>query len=126
MDLAKISGASELQAWFGSWPSFHDAEILELHLDRQGLSILRVHAWKLEYSKDKSELLSTRHFVARFVFDEITNLELDGFNHQNVIDGFSFKEIDGEIHVEIQHCWGLSGFIQARHLRIEFEPGSPE
>jgi len=126
MDLAKIPGASELQDWFESWPSFHDAEILDLHLDRKGPSTLRIHAWKYESSADNTEIPVSRRFIARFIFDDITNLDVEEFNHQNVIYGLSLQQIGTDWRLELKHCWGLSGFIQARRLRIEFEPGSSE
>ncbi len=34
----KIAGAERVLDIFGAWPSFHDAEVLSLRLDRSGLS----------------------------------------------------------------------------------------
>jgi hypothetical protein len=39
-------GASNIIAWFGSWPSFHDAEVVSLLLDREGESVLKVHYFR--------------------------------------------------------------------------------
>ena len=41
----EIPGADEVVAWFGGWPSFHDAEVLEFLFVRKGTSYLRLHAW---------------------------------------------------------------------------------
>jgi hypothetical protein len=30
-----IPGAESVVKWFGKWPSFHDAEIMTLHIDRE-------------------------------------------------------------------------------------------
>ena len=29
-----IPGAQDVIAWFGAWPTFHDAEVLSISLDR--------------------------------------------------------------------------------------------
>jgi hypothetical protein len=41
----EVPGGAELVSWFGRAPSFHDAEILSLHLRREGQDILRLHGW---------------------------------------------------------------------------------
>lgn len=41
----KLPGAEKVISWFGEWPSFHDAEVLELHMDRRGQSWVKVHTW---------------------------------------------------------------------------------
>jgi Immunity protein 50 len=28
-----IAGADDVVRWFGEWPSFHDAEVLSVHLE---------------------------------------------------------------------------------------------
>src|SRR6476660_3432162 len=42
-----VPGGADLMRWFGQVPSFHDAEILSLHLRRKGQSVLRLHGWIL-------------------------------------------------------------------------------
>jgi hypothetical protein len=37
-----IIGADRVLATFGRWPSFHDAEIVRLHLERDGLSTISI------------------------------------------------------------------------------------
>jgi hypothetical protein len=52
-EVTEIQGAGELHDWFGYWPSFHDAEVIGLHLNRKGSSSLRIHTW--EMTKDVDE-----------------------------------------------------------------------
>jgi hypothetical protein len=40
--IPQIDGAQEVSAIFGGWPSFHDAEVLQLALVRDGISKLVV------------------------------------------------------------------------------------
>lgn len=52
IELQNIPGAMQLDSWFGCWPSFHDAEIISLHLNRNGNSFLRVHTWEMTKEVD--------------------------------------------------------------------------
>jgi hypothetical protein len=50
----EIHGCSDLLAWFGYVPSFHDAEVLSLDLIRQGAKgHLRVHRFQALRKDDK-------------------------------------------------------------------------
>jgi hypothetical protein len=42
--MIEFPGTDKIIQWFGQWPSFHDAEILELHLNRTGESWIKIHA----------------------------------------------------------------------------------
>jgi hypothetical protein len=43
----EIPGTLELVKWFGYWPSFHDAEVLDLELHRTGGSTVRIHTFEM-------------------------------------------------------------------------------
>jgi hypothetical protein len=124
--LAEIPGASDLFAWFGFWPTFHDGEVLSLHLDRAGPSRVRVHTWERT-----NELDSRRHYVLRkhvvvaFILEDISDLELDRFSCQNVVSSMTLARDPNGFELELWPCYGLSGKIKARSVRIELEPGMP-
>lgn len=42
-----MAGAQELERWFGEWPSFHDAEVIEIRLSIEELSLIRLRTWKM-------------------------------------------------------------------------------
>jgi hypothetical protein len=68
-----VPGASDLFAWFGYWPTFHDGEVLSLHLDRAGVSHLRVHTW--ERTNDLDSLRSyvvRKHVIVTFFLEGIS------------------------------------------------------
>jgi len=44
-ELEGMAGARELYSWFGYWPSFHDAEVVSLQMNRAGTSSIAVHTW---------------------------------------------------------------------------------
>lgn len=134
----EVTGGSELVRWFGAVPTFHDAEILSLHLQRRGQSVLRLHGW-MNTGKvaDNGYFILDRHAVVSFVLEEVMHLQLHGFSHQNVIFGLVLRRASQErqgdarnplpqdVEIELEPCYGLSGLIRARSVSITFEPGKP-
>lgn len=124
-----ISGGPELLQWFaGRMPSFHDAEVLSLALDRDAASaILKVHAFEMTSEVDaRGYFICTRHVVVVFKLQWIGSMELDGFNQQNALDGLKVSRTDGgEVRLDLEPAYGLGGFIQAREVEIGIEPGIP-
>jgi hypothetical protein len=84
----EIPDGSDLVAWFGCVPSFHDAEIVRLDLHRRAPSTLSIHAWNMTKEvDDRDYLVLDNHAVVTFLLEDILDLQLDGFSHQNVIGG---------------------------------------
>ncbi|UGX90344.1 immunity 50 family protein [Bradyrhizobium barranii subsp. barranii] len=136
-----VPGGADLMRWFGQVPSFHDAEILGLHLRRKVQSVLRLHAWinTGEVGRDGYFVLG-RHAIVTFTLSEVMDLQLDGFGIQNVIGGLALRRapdrperrgylaidpLPQDIEMELEPCNGLSGLIRARAVSITFEPGKP-
>ncbi|MDR3461065.1 MAG: hypothetical protein P4L76_01970 [Beijerinckiaceae bacterium] len=139
----EVPGGQALLSWFDCVPDFHDAEILSLHLNRKGSSVLRLHGWITTYQEDPEDrrIILKKHAVVTFTLDEIMDLQLDGFSIQNVIGGLilrrapdradrrnylALKPLQDDIEIELEPCYGLSGFIRARSVTIRFKPGEPE
>jgi hypothetical protein len=124
-----ISGGQELLQWFeGRMPSFHDAEVLALSLDRAtACAILKVHAFEMTSEVDsRGYFVCTRHVVVTFKLSWISSIELDGFNHQNALGGLKVSRMDdGEIRLDLEPAYGLGGFILAREVEISIAPGIP-
>jgi hypothetical protein len=122
-----ILGADSVVAWFGKWPSFHDAEILEVHLNREGPSWVRLHSWlttAVTHEKDgKQDGVSDRHAVVTFLLTDVTDLELCDFSVQNVISRLTVEPSPSGFRLSLSPCFGVSGFIEAREIRAEVKPG---
>jgi hypothetical protein len=89
---ASIPGGLDLVAWFGRVPSFHDAEIVSLSLHRRAPSMLNIHAWNMTKEvDDHGYFVLDRHAVVTFILEDIMDLQLDGFSHQNVIGGLCLR-----------------------------------
>ncbi|WP_216851012.1 immunity 50 family protein [Acidisphaera sp. L21] len=137
-----LPGGPEVVRWFNDVPpTFHDAEVLGLHLNRKGESFLRLYYWIMTPSSDEDRhLVPDRHAVFTFTLTGIMDLQLEGFSVQNVLFGLtirpapdrperspylSLNPLPQDIEVELQHCFGLSGLIRARSVSITFAPGEP-
>lgn len=92
VDVNQIAGSEKLVAINGRWPSFHDAEVMELTLSRGEMSgddwilpsvTARIHVF--------IELPNSRHTLTTIRFEGITEVNIRDFNHQNAILGLDIS-----------------------------------
>lgn len=98
-----IVGGEKLTKVFGYWPSFHDAEVLVLHFDRGDIQndkgvykfpvlTLKIHVWELTREVDsKGYLVCRHHTITTLNFCDVSDFQMQGFNHQNAMLGLSIK-----------------------------------
>jgi hypothetical protein len=117
---------------FGRWPSFHDAEVHCVVLDRTRRSDsgayvpsleLVVRGWNLVRDDDSGLLKAENDSIVSFRFEEVTDVEFEGFNRQNVLDYLEFALVQTDenptkLGVELVHCYGLSGGFKALRARV--------
>lgn len=111
---AKLLGSELVEEKLGSWPTFHDAEILTMVLDRSGPTLLVRILIGVPIRPPE-----TWTFEVNLRFNDIDSLELSEFNHQNVISYLALSSITEErpstlateerVKVEIDSVWGLRG-----------------
>jgi hypothetical protein len=120
---------------FGYWPPFHDAEVLQLQLDRGNVQAdegiyklpvltLTIHVWELTKEVNAEGYLVCRHHtVVTLNFCDVSDVEMEGFNHQNVMGELSI--ISGQrsegpspyFNVEVVPSFGMGASFKC--LRIE-------
>jgi hypothetical protein len=125
----QIPGGPELMAWFGHVPDFYDAEIVSLALDRKGPSCqVLVHHWGYTGATDPNGYFVTdRHVMVRFALDDVTDLELNGFNQQNVVMEIVLSRTTANgYRLELVPSLGIDAWIEAREVTISLIPGIPE
>jgi len=121
-----LPGAQALIEWFGRRPSFHDAEILSVSLDRARTSCIRLHTWDLTSEVDaKGYYVLKNHVVVWFLLEGVSDLELAGFSHQNVISGLTVKRSQEGFELLLGQCYRLAGTLTAGSIRVEFASGKP-
>lgn len=96
----RIRGAEKLVDVYGYWPTFHDAKVLWMLLDRHhhdedtpALEAL-VRAFEITDEVDPEGRLVLRHHVqVHLRFREIRELKISNFGHQNMLHGLSITDI---------------------------------
>lgn len=112
--MSEIEGSEKLTQLYGSWPSFHDAEILNLTLDRSGPDAptlkIQIHVFEMTSEMDPAGHFVLRdHRVVTLLFTRVMLEELRGFNEQNVIFSMDISSID-------------SGKDEGRHFSVDLSP----
>jgi len=123
----EVAGAADLFRWFGYWPSFHDAEVVSIELNRTGGSFVSVHTFERTKELTASgHFVCAKHVIVRFRLQEIEILHLDDFNHQNVLWDLELHKVEKGFELLLNECYGLRGTIVAKRISIALEPGIPE
>jgi hypothetical protein len=126
-ELEAVEGAKNLRDWFGYWPSFHDGEVIEMHLCRSSVSSIKIHTWETTNEVDAHGYnIMTKHVVVEFLFKGISSLSLSGFNNQNVLFGLALEKANGGYRLILDECYGLAGTIEANEISIRLAPGKPQ
>ena len=137
LDPNKIVKKSEmLVEIFGRWPSFHDAEVVSIHLERDGKDkwegpILHVSIHVCEGYPDEESpqgINYRKHTVVNFRFGTVVDIEVLGFNQQNAIFDLIFKEGVPQsqditwpgpaYHVSIKQSFGVSCSFVCANIEI--------
>ncbi len=118
-------------SWFGYWPSFHDAEVLQIHLNRLGMSRLRLHAWHTsaialtEEHEGKRQFVREQHALVTFELGAISDLELSDFSSQNVLASLDIERDGNVFRVRLDPLYGIGGRIDAGECAVFIQPGDP-
>jgi hypothetical protein len=121
-----IPGAERVAAWFGLWPSFHDAEILSLHLNQGSPSLIRIHTWNVSDKTDRhGHRIRQREGIVVFEFAAMRSLHMQAEDAaaQHVIQGLSVEETDKGYRLRLFPIHGLCGEIVAQQLAVRLEGG---
>ena len=141
-----ISGSEKLTSIFGYWPSFHDAEVLELHFLRgderpnEGkyefpMLSLRIHLWALTKEVDaKGYFVLRNHTLTTLKFTDVAEFEMEGFNHQNAMMSLHIERREesrgaspNSFVVTIQAAFGMGASFECSGIEVvEANPCTPE
>ncbi len=142
-----FEGADKLVPFFPTWPCFHDAEIVELHLwrghvyagdwdDRNIFPILTIKVLVLEATQPGATGAGNDVLVT-LRFHDVDQVELRDFNHNNSIVGLSVNkqsrgaaedELAPYLAVVLEQGFGLSASFRCFRIEIlsvERAPSGP-
>ncbi|MFZ1699831.1 MAG: Imm50 family immunity protein [Pyrinomonadaceae bacterium] len=129
IDEKKIEGVRLLTDIFGRFPSFHDAEVVSLKLDRGNSETLAtvelsIHVFEMTSEIVENHYVLKNHTLVTFQFEDVVELELEGFNHQNVLQDLSIVDIRHrqleriKFEVTIPGLHGLEGKFMCRSIKL--------
>jgi hypothetical protein len=126
-----IVGAEKLTAIYGSWPTFHDAEVLQIALSRDEDLHLERADWEGPSITAKFRLFieapTSLETIATIRFGEIDSLKLEGFNHQNALLSLKIEEDLARdrsspehlfFRVEIEEASGISASFLCHTIEV--------
>jgi hypothetical protein len=132
--LSGIPGGHEFMTWYAehfeqaasSGVSFHDCEVIDLHLSRSGPSSLTI------------SLVYAEPATVRYLLTDWIDVHIDGFSQQNVLGDMTLRSAGerdvagwelgvglqpGELELVLEPCFGANGRIRATIASIELRPG---
>ena len=127
-DHRNIAGHETVVTALGKWPSFHDAEVVSIVLERNAGEDLTppqmtvtLHAFRLEVAADDPARNDCR---ITLLFRGIEQLRLADFNNQNAINGISITshrsdQLQREVFkVKFHPGFGVSGDFQCDEIEV--------
>jgi immunity protein 50 of polymorphic toxin system len=123
--IPNIPGADLIVAWFGRWPSFHDAEIMSFHIDRERRSSsIRIRTWILSDRTDSAgRFIRERDAVVVFEFTGIRSLRIHGedTDNQNVISSLVIEQTNDGYRLVLGPSYGMAGEMVVKDLSVRLE-----
>ncbi|HYX71270.1 MAG TPA: Imm50 family immunity protein [Nitrososphaera sp.] len=128
---SKIQDSHLLTDILGRWPSFHDAEVLRIVLDRNGARTFTpylqatIHIFEMTSQIDeRGGYVLKNHVAVTFRFIEIYELQLEDFNQQNVLQGLSILDVSDrqleriKFEVSFDGIFGVSAKFQCNSISV--------
>jgi hypothetical protein len=123
-----IEDAVILTSIFGKWPTFHDAEVVELYFERgqidQAANVFDLPVLTIKLLLfDETGLLSFEHqTIAALQFTSIEDFTMKHFNYQNAIYGLDLDstDVDGVVrfNVSLDGAFGMSASFNCAGIRV--------
>jgi hypothetical protein len=123
--LNQIPGANDVVGWFGDFPVFHDADILEFRLGGEGRGLLKLKAFEMTDQVDeKGYFVCKKHCLVTFRLEEVTSVELSDFMPgQVIIFALRIDKDDAEEFIlQIESARGFGGALRMKGLSVTLEP----
>ena len=129
-----IEGFELVVAHLGQWPSFHDAEVLKLVLERTRATTdalspaldLHLHGWIMTSEVTPQGFYKLHgDAVFHFRFEGVTDVQIEGFNNQNVLSAMNLELAKHPrnanhqvLKVELEHCYKFDASFTAQKAQV--------
>jgi len=133
IDVPDIPGAEDVVRWFGSWPDFHDAEVVSIMLNRSQGATVEIHTFEMTSEVDaRGFYVLAKHAIVTFTLEGfplnqegIATTRIDYFNQQNVLSTAAVEKTAGGYKLVLEGCFGVEGVIGGEKLSVKIRPGIP-
>ena len=122
-----VEHSDRLVRIFGRWPSFHDAEVLRVILDRTG-SVptleVQIHVFEMTSELDRAgHYLNRNDTLVTLRFLNVVLEELGGFNEQNVLFEMSIAStpdtpVERRLRVEMSSSYGFGATFDCEQAEV--------
>jgi hypothetical protein len=114
----------------GYWPDFHDAECIEILLDRSKGEWMIGPTLTARLDVSDITRQNPEHYVVAIKFFEVKRLVLEEFNYQNAINGLEFEaettNNEQFIKVIVHQGFGVGGSFKCKKIKVlSIEPYTP-
>jgi hypothetical protein len=118
-----ITGASKLIDLYSYFPSFHDAAVESILIERDGPTVtIRFTTNDAAYRGDELQDPDQLAIVV-IQWSEVSEMRLSGIDRRNWIDGLTFSAEGSSIRSELELMDGIHGFIVAGRVEVvEVQP----
>ena len=124
-----VRAADRLTNIFGHWPTFHDAEVVRVVLDRRGPGgptlEAEIHVFEMTSEVDPAGYYVLKnHTLVTLRFRGVELRALSSFNHQNVLYELSLTPIDPAQHagrsvaVELVSSFGMEASFECGDCEV--------
>jgi hypothetical protein len=128
-----IPGAADVIAWFGYWPTFHDSEVLSIHLNRSGESQVVLYAFEMTPEVDsQGHYILAKHVIVTFTLTGFpltqygnTDTRIECFNYQNMLSSVSVNQKEDYYELELAGNFGANCLIVCDQMSVKIKPGRP-
>jgi hypothetical protein len=134
--MAKVRNSEAIEKIFGYWPSFHDAEVLHVRLDRgdppnpegearRPTLETDIHVFEMtDQVTEEGFYVLHKHTLVTFAFQGVDELQLNGFNNQNALFGLRPEDIsDRQLEllkwsVGLDSSFGLEANFMCEEIKV--------
>lgn len=128
-----IQNSKLLTDIYDYWPSFHDGEIKSIQLgtfykrdaDYDSCYLeFTIHNFHMTSKVEDGYFVLENHFLVTFRFEDIFDMELEYFNHQNAVGSIEFEILPKNdkgfvpVYVEIDPAYGVGGEFKAYSAKV--------
>ena len=90
--------------------------------------LLRIHAWNMTDEVDaKGYFVLDKHAIVTLTLEGVSAINCADFDMvPGIIFDLEITKVDEHFRVEWSASYGVTGFVTARHVRINLVPGKPD